>query len=109
MVDKCAIYEELGKTSNGYTTVLGSHNAIGTVGIVELGSEKQKEEFLPKMATGEWIGSFALSEPSAGSHASNLKTTAERKGDKFILNGSKHYITNGEIRSEEHTSELQSR
>src|SRR5699024_7434521 len=49
------------------------------------------------MATGEWIGSFALSEPSAGSHASNLKTTAERKGDKFILNGSKHYITNGEI------------
>src|SRR5699024_3088075 len=97
MVGKSAIYEELGKTINGYTTLLGSHNAIGTVGIVELGTEEQKEKYLPKLASGEWIGSFALTEPSAGSHASNLKTTAVKKGDKYILNGSKHYITNGHI------------
>ncbi|MGJ9459698.1 acyl-CoA dehydrogenase family protein [Oceanobacillus sp. CF4.6] len=94
MVGKCAIYEELGKTHNGYTTLLGAHTGIGTVGIVELGTEEQKQKYLPKMATGEWIGAFALTEPSAGSNAANLKTTAVRKGDKYILNGSKHYITN---------------
>lgn len=94
MVEKCAIFEELGKTHNGYTTLIGAHNGIGTVGIVELGTKEQKEKYLPKMATGEWIGAFALSEPSAGSNASALKTTAVKKGDKYIINGSKHYITN---------------
>ncbi|KAA5655120.1 acyl-CoA dehydrogenase family protein, partial [Pseudomonas aeruginosa] len=60
MVGKCAIYEELGKTHNGYTTLIGAHTGIGTVGIVELGTEEQKQRYLPKMATGEWIGAFAL-------------------------------------------------
>ncbi|QXJ38255.1 Acyl-CoA dehydrogenase [Parageobacillus caldoxylosilyticus] len=59
MVGKCAIYEELGKTHNGYTTLIGAHTGIGTVGIVELGTEEQKRRYLPKMATGEWIGAFA--------------------------------------------------
>ncbi|WP_017756341.1 acyl-CoA dehydrogenase family protein [Calidifontibacillus oryziterrae] len=94
MVGKCAIYEELGKTHNGYTTLIGAHSGIGSVGIVELGTEEQKKKYLPKMATGEWIGAFALTEPSAGSNAAALKTTAVRKGDKYIINGSKHYITN---------------
>ena len=76
MVGKCAIYEELGRTSNGYTTVIGAHTGIGTVGIVELGSEEQKRKYLPKMATGELIGAFALTEPNAGSNASALKTSA---------------------------------
>ncbi|MFE4706360.1 acyl-CoA dehydrogenase family protein [Peribacillus simplex] len=97
MVGKCAIYEEIGRTHNGYTTVIGAHTGIGTVGIVEMGSDEQKQKYLPPMASGERIGAFALTEPSAGSHASNLKTTAVRKGDKFILNGSKHYITNAPI------------
>jgi len=94
MVSKCAIYEELGKTHNGYTTLIGAHTGIGSVGIVELGNELQKKKYLPRMASGEWIGAFALTEPSAGSNAANLKTTAVRKGDKYIVNGSKHYITN---------------
>src|SRR5690625_2457646 len=94
MVGKCAIYEELGKTHNGYTTLIGAHAGIGSVGIVELGNEEQKQKYLPKMASGEWIGAFALSEPSAGSNASALKTTAVKKGDKYIINGCKHYITN---------------
>lgn len=94
MVGKCAIYEELGKTHNGYTTLVGAHTGIGTVGIVELGNNQQKQKYLPNMATGEWLGAFALTEPSAGSNAANLKTTAVKKGDKYILNGSKHYITN---------------
>jgi acyl-CoA dehydrogenase len=94
MVGKCAIYEELGKTHNGFTTLIGAHTGIGSVGIVELGTDAQKQKYLPKMASGEWIGAFALTEPSAGSNAANLKTTAVKKGDRYIINGSKHYITN---------------
>ncbi|MGY0691952.1 acyl-CoA dehydrogenase family protein [Virgibacillus sp. FSP13] len=94
MVGKCALYEEIGATHNGYTTLIGAHTGIGTVGIVELGTKAQKEKYLPPMARGDKIGAFALTEPSAGSNASNLKTTAVKKGDKYILNGTKHYITN---------------
>lgn len=97
MVGKCAVLEEVGRTHNGYTTVIGGHTGIGSVGIVEMGNEAQKQKYLPKMATGESIGAFALTEPSAGSHATNLKTTAVRKGDRYLLNGSKHYITNAGI------------
>lgn len=94
MVGKCALYEELGKTHNGFTTLIGAHTGIGSVGIVELGNTKQKEYYLPKMARGNMISAFALTEPSAGSNASNLKTTAVKQGNKYILNGTKHYITN---------------
>lgn len=97
MVGKCALYEEIGKTHNGYTTLIGAHTGIGSVGIVEMGNEEQKKKYLPDMAKGEKIGAFALTEPSAGSHASNLKTTAQKKGNKYILNGLKHYITNAPI------------
>jgi acyl-CoA dehydrogenase len=94
MVGKCALYEEIGATHNGYTTLIGAHTGIGTVGIVEMGNEEQKKKYLPEMAAGNWIGAFALTEPDAGSNALNLKTTAVKKGDKYILNGTKHYITN---------------
>lgn len=94
MVGKCALYEEIGATHNGYTTLIGAHTGIGTVGIVEMGNEQQKRKYLPDMASGERLGAFALTEPQAGSHATNLKTTAVKKGDKYILNGLKHYITN---------------
>ena len=94
MVGKCALYEEIGETHNGYTTLIGAHTGIGTVGIVEMGNERQKKKYLPDMAAGDKIGAFALTEPEAGSHATNLKTTAVKNGDKYILNGTKHYITN---------------
>lgn len=94
MVGKCALYEEIGQTHNGYTTLIGAHTGIGTVGIVEMGSKEQKRKYLPEMASGDRIGAFALTEPDAGSNAANLKTTAVKKGDKYILNGLKHYITN---------------
>ncbi|MFC7441099.1 acyl-CoA dehydrogenase family protein [Laceyella putida] len=97
MIGKCAVFEELGKTHNGYTTVIGAHAGIGTVGIVEMGNEQQKKKYLPDMASGHRIGAFALTEPNAGSQASNLKTRAVRKGDKYIINGSKHFITNAPI------------
>ncbi|BAC12644.1 acyl-CoA dehydrogenase [Oceanobacillus iheyensis HTE831] len=94
MVGKCALYEEIGVTHNGYTTLIGAHTGIGTVGIVEMGNEQQKQKYLPLMASGEKIGAFALTEPEAGSNASALKTSAIKKKDKYILNGTKHYITN---------------
>ncbi|MCL6570737.1 MAG: acyl-CoA dehydrogenase family protein [Bacillus sp. (in: Bacteria)] len=94
MVGKCALYEEIGQTHNGFTTLIGAHTGIGTVGIVEMGNEQQKRKYLPNMSCGEKLGAFALTEPDAGSNAANLKTTAVKKGDKYILNGLKHYITN---------------
>lgn len=97
MVGKCTLFEELGKTINGFTTILGAHNGIGSVGIVEFANEEQKQRYLPRMATGELIGAFALTEPEAGSNAANLKTTAVKKGDRYILNGQKIYITNATI------------
>lgn len=97
MVGKCALYEEIGKTHNGYTTLIGAHTGIGSVGIVEMGNEYQKRKYLPDMATGNRFGAFALTEPQAGSHATNLKTTAVKKGNKYILNGTKHYITNATV------------
>ncbi|MFD2214522.1 acyl-CoA dehydrogenase family protein [Metabacillus endolithicus] len=97
MVGKCALYEEIGKTHNGYTTLIGAHTGIGTVGIVEMGNDQQKKRFLPDMARGDKIGAFALTEPQAGSHATNLRTTAIKKENKYILNGTKHYITNATV------------
>lgn len=94
MVGKCGIIEELAKTHNGFTTLLSCHAGIGSMGIVAFGNDAQKAKYLPKMATGEYIGAFALTEPEAGSNAANLKTTAVRDGDDYVLNGSKHYITN---------------
>lgn len=97
MVGKCAVYEELGKTSNAFTTIIGCHTGIGSVGIVELANEEQKRRYLPSMARGERVGAFALTEPDAGTDAANVQTTAVRDGGRFVLNGQKRYITNGPI------------
>ena len=97
LAGKCAIEEEMGKTNYGFATVIGNHTGISTTGIVALGSEEQKRKYLPRMATGEWIGSFALTEPQAGSDPAALRTTAVRKGHHYVLNGEKIYITNAGI------------
>ena len=94
MLGKCLVFEELGRTHNGFVGVIGAHNGIGSVGIVDLGTPEQKQKYLPSMATGEMIGAFALTETSAGSDAANLKTIAVRNGDQYILNGTKHFISN---------------
>lgn len=94
MLGKCLVFEELGRTHNGFVGVIGAHNGIGSVGIVDLGTPEQKQKYLPSMATGETIGAFALTETSAGSDAANLKTIAVRNGDQYILNGTKHFISN---------------
>ena len=94
LAGKCAIEEEMGKTNYGFATLIGNHTGISTTGIVALGNAAQKKKYLPRMATGEWIGSFALSEPQAGSDPSAMRTTAVKKSGRWVLNGEKIYITN---------------
>ncbi|MGQ0522963.1 MAG: acyl-CoA dehydrogenase family protein [Betaproteobacteria bacterium] len=94
LAGKCAIEEEMGKTNYGFATVIGNHTGISTTGIVAHGNAQQRAKYLPRMATGEWIGSFALTEPQAGSDPAALRTTAVRKGDRYVLNGEKIFITN---------------
>lgn len=97
LAGKCAIEEEMGRTNYGFATVIGNHTGIATTGIVALGSEAQKRKFLPRMATGEWVGCFSLTEPHAGSNPADIRTAAVRKGDRYVLNGEKAFVTNGGI------------
>jgi acyl-CoA dehydrogenase len=97
LAGKCAIEEEMGKTNYGFATVIANHTGISTAGIVALGNEAQKKKYLPRMASGEWVGTFALTEPQAGSSPADMRTTAVKKGDRYILNGEKIYITNAGI------------
>jgi len=97
LAGKCAIEEEMGQTNYGFATVIGNHTGISTTGIVAQGNAAQKQKYLPRMASGEWIGAFALTEPQAGSDPAALRTTAVRKGDRYVLNGEKIYITNAGV------------
>ncbi len=94
---KCAVEEEMGKTNYGFATLIGNHTGISTAGIVALGNPDQKRRYLPRMASGEWIGAFALTEPQAGSDPAGLRTRAVKKGDRYVLNGEKIYITNASL------------
>jgi acyl-CoA dehydrogenase len=94
---ECLVYEELSKTNAAFRSRIGTSNGIGSMGILFDGTEEQKQKYLPRIASGEWTSCFALSEPEAGSDAANIKTTADRHGDHFVLNGLKHFITNGDI------------
>ena len=97
MLAKALVYEELGRTHAGFVSIIGTHCGIGTTAIVSLGSDEQKKRYLPKLATGEWIGAFALTEPGAGSDAASISTNAEKRGDRWFLNGTKHFITNAHV------------
>ena len=97
LAGKCAIEEVMGQTNYGFATLIGNHTGISTTGIVALGNEAQKKKYLPRMATGEWIGCFALTEPQAGSDPAALRTSAVKKGDRYVLNGEKIFITNAVV------------
>jgi len=99
LAGKCAIEELMGSTNYGFATLIGNHTGISTTGINALGNELQKKKYLPRMATGEWIGCFALTEAEAGSDPAAMRTTAVKKGDRYILNGEKIYITNAPVAS----------
>ncbi|MGH2492621.1 MAG: acyl-CoA dehydrogenase family protein [Candidatus Limnocylindria bacterium] len=97
MLAKALVYQELGRTHAGFVSIIGTHCGIGTTAIVNLGSDEQKRAYLPKLATGEWIGAFALTEPGAGSDAASIATTATKRGDHWVLSGTKHFITNARV------------
>lgn len=94
MEEEVAIAMEIGKTSPAFRSMIGTNNGIGSLGIVIDGTEEQKRKYLPKLASGELIGAFALTEPDSGSDAASLRTTAKRDGEHYILNGTKRFITN---------------
>ena len=87
--------EEIAAGDGSCSTIMSVHNSVGCVPILKFGTEAQKQRFLPKLSSGEWIGGFALTEPQAGSDASNLKTRARRDGDDYVINGAKQFITSG--------------
>jgi butyryl-CoA dehydrogenase len=95
MVSYTIVIEELARVCGSTALGVAAHNSLACGPIVMMGSETQKKRYLPEMASGEAIGAFCLTEPQAGSDASNIKTTAVKKGDKYILNGTKIYVTNG--------------
>ena len=87
--------EELSKVDNSCSVIMSVNNSLVCWGLEEYGTETQKLKYLPKLASGEWIGAFCLSEPEAGSDATSQKTTAVDHGDYYLLNGTKNWITNG--------------
>ncbi|MEN8221646.1 MAG: acyl-CoA dehydrogenase [Acidobacteriota bacterium] len=87
--------EEISKACASTGVIVSAHSSLSVDPIFKFGTEEQKKKYLPKMCSGEWIGCHALTEPGAGSDAGATKTTAKLEGDKWILNGTKHFITNG--------------
>src|SRR5699024_12582057 len=85
---------EVSQESAALGVILSLHTSVGTKPIVYFGTKKQIKKYVPKLTTGKYLGAFALTEPSAGSDAASLKPTAVKKGDYYILNGSKVFITN---------------
>ena len=94
MEDEVRVAMELGRTSPAFRSVFGTTIGIGSQGIVIDGTEAQKQYWLPRMARGEVIASFCLTEPESGSDAAALRTRAHRRGDRYVLEGTKRYITN---------------
>ena len=89
------IMEELSKVDASASVMVSVNNSLVCYGLEAYGSDSQKEKYLPKLAAGEWVGAFCLSEPEAGSDATSQSTTAIDKGDYYLLNGTKNWITNG--------------
>ncbi|MEP0366579.1 MAG: acyl-CoA dehydrogenase family protein [Cyclobacteriaceae bacterium] len=86
---------ELGVVDGSIALSMAAHNSLCTGHILQHGSESQKAMYLPKLATGEWLGAWGLTEPNTGSDAGNMKTTATKEGNEWVLNGAKNFITHG--------------
>ena len=93
MEEEALVAMELGGASPAFRSMIGTNNGIGSQGIVMDGTEAQKARWLPRLASGEVVGSFALTEPDAGSDAGSLRTTARRDGDHYVINGQKTWST----------------
>lgn len=89
------VMEELAAGDGSCSTIVGVHNSVACLPIVLFGTAEQKQRFLPRMARGEWLGAFCLTEPQAGSDASAIRTRAERSGNAYMLSGTKQFVTSG--------------
>jgi alkylation response protein AidB-like acyl-CoA dehydrogenase len=89
------VIEEIAKVCGSIGLSVAAHNSLCTGHIMNFGNEEQKKKYLPKLATAEWIGAWGLTEPNTGSDAGNMKTTAVKDGDNWVLNGTKNWITHG--------------
>jgi len=94
MEEEVRVAMELGRTSPAFRSLIGTNNGIGSQGIIFDGTAEQKSKYLPRLASGELVASFALTEPGSGSDAASLSTTAARSGDDYVINGTKRFITN---------------
>lgn len=94
-VDYVLAIEELSAADGSLGLTIAAHNSLGTNHIFLAGTEAQKKKYLPALTTGEWLAAWALTEPGSGSDASNAHTTAVKRGDCYVLNGTKNFITNG--------------
>ena len=90
-----AVIEEISKVCGSVGLSLAAHNSLCTGHILAFGNDEQKNKYLPKLATAEWIGAWGLTEPNTGSDAGNMKTTAVKDGDEWVINGTKNWITHG--------------
>src|SRR5213075_738376 len=91
------VIEELAKVDASHGLTVSAHTTLGTSPIVRFGTERQKKQYVPLLASGRVMGGFGLTEPDAGSDAAGTKTTAVRKGDRYIINGTKRFITHGSV------------
>ena len=89
--------EEVARFDGSLALTVASHNGLGTSHLRLFGNAEQRQKYLPKLATGEWLGAWALTEPGSGSDASGMKSTAVRRGDHWVLNGTKMFITQGTV------------
>jgi alkylation response protein AidB-like acyl-CoA dehydrogenase len=89
--------EECARVDGSLALTVASHNGLGTGHILSFGSEEQKQKYLPKAASGEWLAAWALTEPGSGSDSAALRSTARRDGDDWVLNGTKMFITQGSV------------
>ncbi len=96
MEEEVRVAFEMGRVSPAFRSVFGTNVGIGSQGLVQFGSDEQKARWLPRIASGELITSFALTEPEAGSDSASVQTRARREGDHYVLNGSKRFITNAD-------------
>ncbi|MCP5424596.1 MAG: acyl-CoA dehydrogenase family protein [Gammaproteobacteria bacterium] len=94
MEEEVRVLFELCQASPAFRSLIGTNNGIGSQALIIAGSEEQKQRYLPRLASGELLASFALTEPEAGSDAASLRTSATREGNFYVLNGTKRFITN---------------
>lgn len=94
MEEEVLVVQELGYTSPAFRSCFGTNVGIGSQGILIDGTEEQKQHYLPKLASGELVGAFALTEPDVGSDAGSVRTSARLDGDHYVINGTKRFITN---------------